>query len=218
MDNVYIYVVDRDFGFAPNPFHGFCSLATCKPRIRNAAGIGDWIIGVGGGRLKATGRCIFAMKVTEKISFNEYFTNPLYRDKKPVRNGSKKMMLGDNIYFHNLELKLWQQSHSHHSNPDGSENIYNREHDTQSSNVLLSKHFFYFGNYAPIIPENILVELGYKNGRNHRVFSLHRANGLVVWIEESFVGKLNLVLSDPFNFGHSQAHYSVKTNTLITSH
>ena len=41
---LYLYVVDRDFGFAPNPFHGVCTLATCKPKIRKFAKVGDWII------------------------------------------------------------------------------------------------------------------------------------------------------------------------------
>jgi len=48
MNSVFIYVVDRDFGFAPNPFHGYCTLATCKAKIRNQARVGDWVIGNGG--------------------------------------------------------------------------------------------------------------------------------------------------------------------------
>src|SRR5437016_3976950 len=77
MSKVYIYVVDRDFGFAPNPFHGICTLATCKPGIRKMASVGDWVIGLGGGRLKARGRCIFAMRVSRKLTFNEYWSNPV---------------------------------------------------------------------------------------------------------------------------------------------
>src|SRR5690349_20991643 len=92
MGKVYIYVVDRDFGFAPNPFHGFCSLATCKPGIRNTAAVGDWVIGMGGTRLRATGRCVFAMRISAKITFHEYWSNPAYLDKKPVRNGSCRMI------------------------------------------------------------------------------------------------------------------------------
>src|SRR5271166_5243641 len=98
MGRVYIYVVARDFGFAPNPFHGFCTLATCKPAIRSTAQIGDWIIGMGGADLRALGRCIFAMRVTEASSFDQYWPDPACRAKRPVRNGSKKMMVGDNIY------------------------------------------------------------------------------------------------------------------------
>src|SRR5580704_1500930 len=84
MSKVYIYVVDRDFGFAPNPFHGYCTLATCKPQIRARAQLGDWVIGMGGARLKATGRCVFAMRITETLSFNDYWFRPEHLDKRPV--------------------------------------------------------------------------------------------------------------------------------------
>lgn len=214
MANVYIYVVDRDLGFAPNPFHGFCSLATCKPRIRNTAKIGDWVFGIGGRRLKATGKCVFAMKVTRKVTFNEYWQNPEFNDKKPVRNGSKTMLLGDNIYFHDKENDVWTQAHSHHSNPDGTLNVYNKNRDTQSFNVLLSKHFYYFGNAAPVIPNEILDDIGYENGINHRVYDYGVAIDLVNWLETSHAEALNLAVSDPFNFDHSEAHYSVETNKI----
>jgi len=214
MAKVYVYVVDRDLGFAPNPFHGICSLATCKPRIRNTAKINDWVFGVGGRRLNATGKCVFAMRVTRKITFNEYWETEEFKDKKPVRNGSKKMLLGDNIYFHDLENNTWKQAHSHHSLPDGELNEYNKNRDTESSNVLLSKHFYYFGNIAPIIPPEILSEIGYKNGINHRVYDYNVARKLVKWIEDNFSDSLNLVLADPFNFDKSEAHYSVNTNKI----
>ncbi|SEP08714.1 hypothetical protein SAMN05192574_12160 [Mucilaginibacter gossypiicola] len=217
MVNVFIYVVDRDLGFAPNPFHGYCTLATCKPRIRNSAKINDWIIGVGGSRLKAAGRCIFAMKVTNKITFNEYWNNDEYKDKKPVRNGSKTMLLGDNIYWHDEVNDVWHQAHSHHSHPDGSLNQYNKDRDTQSKNVLLSRHFYYFGSNAPEIPNEILTNMGYQNGIGHRRFSSQQAEPLIKWLEEEFYNSLNLIISDPFDFDKSEVHYSVKTNKMTAS-
>lgn len=44
---LFSYVVRFDSGFAPNPFYGYCTLATCKPPIRRTALVGDWIIGTG---------------------------------------------------------------------------------------------------------------------------------------------------------------------------
>ena len=214
MAHVFLYVVDRDFGFAPNPFHNLCSLATCKPRIRQSAVIGDWVLGIGGGKMGATGRCIFAMKVTEKITFNDYWENPLYKDKKPVRNGSKRIVVGDNIYHLNTETQVWSQAFSHHSQADGTLNEYNRDRDTSSKFVLLSKHFYYFGSAAPEIPANILKALNYANGIGHRKYTAAEANELLVWLEKSNADKLNLVIADPFNFEQSAAHYSVKTNKV----
>ena len=34
---LFSYVVRYDYGFAPNPFEGCCTIATCKPQIRRAA-------------------------------------------------------------------------------------------------------------------------------------------------------------------------------------
>lgn len=208
-----MYVVDRDFGFAPNPFHGLCTLATCKPAIRRVAKESDWIIGMGGGRLKATGRCIFAMKVSRSITFNEYWTNSKYQDKRPVRNGSLKMIVGDNIYHQSNGE--WQQLDSHHSHPDGSPNIHNVTNDTKSDAVLVSDHFFYFGSAAAQIPTPILQGLGYKNQRSHRTFDSAAAQPLTSFIETNF--RSNRLLGDPFDFEAASSRYSAKDNK-VTAH
>jgi hypothetical protein len=210
MPTIYVYVVDRDFGFAPNPFHGLCSLATCKPKIRKKAQLGDWVVGMGGGRLKATGQCLFAMKVTSKVTFDEYWSNDLYKDKKPVRNGSKKTIVGDNIY-HQVNQE-WVQQDSHHSYPDGSPNPHNVKNDTQSNAVLLSDHFYYFGNTAPQISSEILNNMGYKNGRSYRKFSEDKALPLLSYLQSNFT--LNKLQGDPFDFDRASARYSQKNNKV----
>lgn len=43
----YSYKITRDYGFAPNPFGKYCSLACCKPHVRRKAIVGDWIVGTG---------------------------------------------------------------------------------------------------------------------------------------------------------------------------
>jgi len=203
-----MYVVVRDFGFAPNPFHGYCTLATCKPRIRNPAKVGDWVIGMGAPRLKAVGRCIYAMCITEKITFNEYWTSPKYLDKKPIRNGSRKMMVGDNIYYFDPVREEWSQADSHHSNADGSVNPHNLAIDTKSDKVLISNHFFYFGKEAPCVPSNLLDTIGYtRNPRDYRVFEDGIAGGLIEWLHNSFGGALNQVIGDPFDFHQSEKRY-----------
>lgn len=209
-----MYVVARDFGFAPNPFHGVCTLATCKPKIRNRAQIGDWVIGIGGSRLNAAGKCIFAMQVSEKLSFNDYWANPAFVDKKPVRNGSQKMMVGDNIYYCDPKNKLWTQLDSHHSFADGSINPDNLKRDTSSENVLVSRHFFYFGLDAPVIPINILAGIGFKNGIGHRVYDERTCSDLLKWLHRSFGDSLNRVKADPFDFDKSEARFSTGNNKI----
>jgi hypothetical protein len=207
-------VVARDFGFAPNPFHGFCTLATCKPRIRSNAEVGDWVIGMGGDRLNATGRCIYAMRVSAKVNFNEYWTNPAYMDKKPVRNGSRKMMVGDNIYYFESANQQWQQADSHHSNTDGSINVHNLENDTQTDKVLISDHFVFFGTEAPVVPKSMLESIGYENRRNYRVFDCPVCDTLIKWLQTCFRKSFNTVVADPFDFSSSEKRFSVKGNKI----
>lgn len=210
-----MYVVVRDFGFAPNPFHGYCTLATCKPRIRNPAKVGDWVIGMGAPRLKAVGRCIYAMCITEKITFNEYWTSQKYLDKKPIRNGSRKMMVGDNIYYFDPVQEEWSQADSHHSNADGSVNSDNLAIDTKSNKVLISRQFFYFGREAPFVPNDLLDAIGYKNRRDHRVFEDRIAGSLIEWLDNSFGSSLNQVIADPFDFNSSEKRFSQGNNKIF---
>ena len=196
-----MYVVNHDFGFAPNPFHGYCTLATCKPIIRKKAEVEDWVIGVGGRRLKATGHCVYAMRVTQKITFNEYWKNSIYFDKKPVRNGSRKMMAGDNIYYLDTKQNTWCQADSYHSNPDRSTDLRHLSRDTKSDKVLISRHFFYFGKEAPVVSSELLNVIGYKkNQRGHRVFEDTIAGELIEWLHNSFRGSLNQIIGNPFDF------------------
>jgi hypothetical protein len=215
MPSVYIYVVARDFGFAPNPFHGYCTLATCKPGVRKGARAGDWVIGIGGLRLNATGRCVYAMEVTQKITFEEYWTRPEFYEKKPVRNGSKKMLLGDNIYYRPSAASSWRQIDSHHSNPDGTPNTFNLKTDTSANAVLISRRFFYFGKEAPLVPAGILHALGYENIRNYRRFDYATAKPLLDWILSNYSKSVNFVLGDPFDFFQGARRYSGKGNKLV---
>lgn len=211
----YMYVVDRDFGFAPNPFHGFCTLATCKPVIRRCARTGDWVIGMGGSRLNASGRCIFAIRVEDCLTFDDYWSDSRFLAKRPIRNGSRKMMVGDNIYHRLATNAPWQQEDSHHSLPDGQPNLHNMEKDTQTNRVLVSRHFLYFGAEAPTVLIEIFAAMGYKNGRSHRVFLDSKASPLLNWLESTYGRQFGLVLSDPFDFDLSSKRYSGENNHII---
>ncbi len=214
MRNLFIYVVDRDFGFAPNPFHGYCTLATCKPRIRSTARIDDWVMGVGGKRLQATGKCIFMMKVSEIITFDMYWSDNRFQAKKSFRNGSSLMMLGDNIYHRNAASGDWIQEDSHHSNPDGSMNLKNLRTDTSSVNVLVSTHFYYFGSAVPSVD---LSSIGYTNGIGHGKKSFEDAKvvAFVKNIEDNYRRDRNMVIADPLNFGQAAKRVDQSTGTIL---
>ena len=150
---LFSYVVARDYGFAPNPFFGVCTLATCKPRIRRIGSMGDWIIGTGSSPTGRQGYLVYAMRITEMMTFNEYWEDGRFQRKKPNLRGSKKQAFGDNIYFKD-EAGQWHQQNSHHSRFDGSSNPHNICQDTKADRVLLSKDYSYWGGAGPEIPQD----------------------------------------------------------------
>lgn len=154
------------------------------------------------------------MSVTDKMSFDDYWSNPLFRDKRPVRNGSRKMMVGDNIYYHDSQTGTWQQADSHHSNLDGTPNLDNVIHDTRVDCVLISTHFVYFGRRAPIVPNAVLEEMGYTNVRFYRVFDLDHCERLIEWLDAESGGFLNQVIADPYDFEHSERRYSTRDDKI----
>lgn len=148
---LFSYIVARDYGFAPNPFYGWCTLATCKPIIRGSANIRDWIIGTGAKtNYNLAGHLIFAMQVSETLSFDDYWTDSRFACKKPILNGSLKQVYGDNIYHRDCEI--WTQADSHHSLEGGLPNDRNIGRDTNTDRVLVANRFVYFGASAPAIP------------------------------------------------------------------
>lgn len=149
---LYSYIVARDFGFAPNPFHGYCTLATCKPDIRSTADVGDWIMGTGSKKFGLDGHLVFAMKISEKITFDEYWSDERFVVKRPCMNGSLNRAYGDNIYHRDPETFQWLQEDSHHSFEDGTQNLENTNHDTRCENVLVGKSYWYYGGSGPEIP------------------------------------------------------------------
>ena len=147
MNNIkyYFYILARDYGFAPNPFYGFCTLACCKSKIRAKAQKGDWIIGLGSKNLMCRGKIVFVMEVTETLNFNEYYKDKRFSLKKPYIKGSLKTMHGDNVYHQNSKGK-WIQDDCHHNHRDKEIRGENKDMDTKVDRVLISNHFFYFGN------------------------------------------------------------------------
>lgn len=166
---LYSYVIARDYGFAPNPFYGVCTLATCKPNVRKMANIGDWVVGTGSARYGLSGRIVYGMEVNETMTFEEYSLDPRFSNKKPILNGSRKQAYGDNIY--SRRGGRWRQADSHHSLADGKPNIANIKNDTQTNRILISNNFRYWGADAPLIParfrrkgkNDVCIIRGYKS-------------------------------------------------------
>ncbi|MDP3760700.1 MAG: hypothetical protein Q8R01_09335 [Ramlibacter sp.] len=152
---LHSYVVRYDSGFAPNPYYGFCTLATCKPKIRAAAQVDDWVVGSGSGAegVRRAGYLVYAMRVTETLTWDQYAADVRFQRKRPFRRGSRKQTCGDNIYFRAHPGAAWQQRDSFHSLSDGSADAEHIAIDTSVDRVLVSEDFLYLGGTGPLIPD-----------------------------------------------------------------
>ena len=133
-----------DTGFAPNPFFGMLSLATCKPLIREKKKKGDFVAGFTSKALcnekMGEERLVFIMKITDKLNYAQYFDDKRFNCKKPS-SGTRISQSGDNIYFQR-KGKYEQALTYHHRNREM------QYHDLTSDKVLLSDEFYYFGSGA----------------------------------------------------------------------
>jgi hypothetical protein len=180
---LFSYVVEHDWGFAPNPFHGVCTLATCKADIRSAARIGDYVIGTGSAAHRRQGFLVYFMRVDEKTTFDDYWTGKRFAIKKPRFDRGRAVAYGDNIY-HKVN-GVWLQADSFHSRPAGQVHEDNLQSDTRREDVLIGHRFAYWGGSGPEIPtefrqpnRNVLA------GRAHRSDSLDAfADEFVSWLE-----------------------------------
>lgn len=200
--SLFSYVVARDYGFAPNPFFGICTLATCKPLIRRVAEIGDWIIGTGSSARSRKGFLVYAMCISGAITFNSYWNDPRFQREKPNLRGSKKQAFGDNIYYKDAEGQ-WHQEDSHHSYQGGVPNPFNITNDTQTDRILVSMDYAYWGGSGPEVPTDFRnydgVDVCAK--RNHKSqFSDEFVNKFIAWFRSL---EANGYLGDPLDWPRS---------------
>ena len=212
----FLYAVSYDLGFAPNPFGGLCSIACCKPKIREQAQDGDWIVGFTGFKLPPALRCIFAMVVTRKITFDQYWADLAFVSRRPKRNGSDKKLVGDNIYHRDGPGSPWKQEDSVHSLVCGKQCPANTEHDTRINRVLLSDRFIYFGAQAPSMPASVRKAMAYdRNARDYRVFTEKKAKPLLAWLEPHLASRPNELIGDPIDFASGGMRFSAKLRRLV---
>jgi len=177
---LFSYVVQHDYGDAPNPYFGYCTLCRCKYREHRGArrnvvelakqavdeGETVWVVGTGGADPKKSagnGKLVYAMRVDEVLSRGEYLKDSRFKRKRPLGNGAYKRQRGDNI------------------KPNG-------KFETDKQFVLVSRHFYYFGRKAIEIPDRFRDrdKLGNieKTGRGFRSrFDTSFIKTFVKWIE-----------------------------------
>lgn len=157
MARVMGYKMTHDTGFAPNPFFGFLTLATCKPSIRRTRLNGDWVAGFASRALVQNARAcnvdvpymglVYLMQVTEDpMPLAEYFRDRRFAKKKPRPAAlCPQRRCGDNIYASDGRGGFRQINNLYHG-----EDFLAR--DVGGRNVLISSNFWYFGHKA-FVPE-----------------------------------------------------------------
>jgi hypothetical protein len=153
---VYSYVIKHDTGFAPNPFHGICTLACCKPRIRKNIGkifkeqeeeYDFWVVGISSMNRGEDGhKLVFLMRITkEPINFEEYWNNKKYFKKK-ANSKNPVNRVGDNIYMPKSSInKPNKASHFEQVGTSYHTCKNQQEKDIKGQYVLISEDFYYFG-------------------------------------------------------------------------
>lgn len=186
---LYSYIVAVDTGFAPNPFFGYCTLGTCKPRLRRTAEVGDWVIGTGAKtRHDLAGHLIFAMRVDEVLDFHSYWLDPRFRHKRPKADGMAEERCGDNTY-HRGEDGRWIQEPSFHSGPCGEQDDWHVEYDTAADRVLISQKFVYWGANALWIPDRFKPHAASGDqicmrAQGYRILRSSIVEDFVQWLED----------------------------------
>lgn len=193
MGRLYSYCLRFDSGAAPNPFWGVCTLAICKPAIRRTAQVGDWVVGTGSKHSHIgdmSGKLVYAMKITSKMTMAEYdeFTKTQLPNKIPDwSNGDLRRRLGDSIYdFTTSPPNVRRGVHT----------IRNRQKDLSGEFVLLSEHFFYFGDKPIPLPKYVKALV--KQGPGHRSRSNDRL------LEPFFAWLVSLNLINNTLYGNPQ--------------
>lgn len=149
---VYSYVVRNDSGFSPHPFGGWCTLACCKPKIRQTAQLGDLIVGL-------SRRCesvVYAMRVSERLDFADYWDDRRFRRRRADWGSTRSVeRRGDNIYEPLGDGEYRQHRSAHWDHTNDREHAGAKRRDLGGQHVLVSRDFVYFGRSGPPLPREI---------------------------------------------------------------
>ena len=165
MTILYSYCIPIDDGAAPNPYWGICTLTICKPAIRRTARVGDWIVGTGSVHSpigNIGNKVVYTMRVSQKMTLQEYdaYAQESYPNKVPdYSSPDVRRYLGDAIYDFSEDPPGVRQS---------VHNVRDRQRDLSGQYVLLSDHFYYFGDNPIPLSEHLVPIVRQQQGhRSH---------------------------------------------------
>ena len=155
---LFAYKMTHDTGFAPNPFWGYLTLATCKPRIREHKRPGDWVAGFTSkslcGDRVGEERLVFLMQVEEKMALADYFHDRRFQSRIPRDQPAARVYRsGDNIYRPLVpdacDAREFKQLPNRQHGSD------QKDHDLKGRNALIASRFVYFGSDPLAVPPEV---------------------------------------------------------------
>lgn len=173
-ESLRVYVVNVDFGMAPNVTDGICTLATCKPALRAYTDLGrQWIVGMGGAKSRTPDpykpgglrtenwkdRLIYVMAPEERLTYDEYYNDPRFQSRIPKAENDP----GDNIYFQDNtgKYRVTERFNDVHKVQAGKPFAGFMDNDMRNGPyVLVARKFWYFGDQAPSLYEQASVSEG----------------------------------------------------------
>lgn len=159
----FSYTVSEDNGYSPNPFWGSLTLPWCKPLMRKAIATYMqknkenidyiWLVGITRKDGNGYNRILYIAKIDHILTHHDYFNQ--YPEKRPNLNQEQHIFkIGDNCYVRDAD-----STYEHTEIPNvHSNNSFMKERSLSAPYVLISKHFVYYGQKAPILPD-LLAEL-----------------------------------------------------------
>lgn len=167
---LFRYILLHDAGMAPCSDDGLLTLAVCKPRIRSAAKVGDWIAGF----------CPVSANVTLKrppgmLAYIGQVRETLWVGEYERRHSTR----ADAIYRERADGSFYRKRPTYHDNADAI-----RKDLSAGVLILEPESTWYFGNRPLALPDEFLPLAA--RGVGHKVNGVSEAQiaSLVSWLRE----------------------------------
>jgi hypothetical protein len=113
------------------------------------------------------------------LSFESYYHDPRFEQKKPNVKGTWRELCGDNMYYRDKNGEWRQHGTLYHRRQE------EIEKDLKHPYVFIAEHFYYFGNKAVDIPSQYESLMWHRQGCkcNH---DTETVEGFLKWLGKNF--------------------------------
>ncbi len=164
MSRIWRYVLATDNGMAPCVENKWLSLCCCKPRIRESARVGDWVVGFVPKRIKLA-HVAWLGRVGKIFPLGEY--EQQFSSRLDAIYSLRRSASGEEVLVP-LRTDYHADEHS-------------RARDLKGRNCLIFEPFWYWGNAGVPVPHEIADLAHYHVGQSTRKSSPEKIASLEAW-------------------------------------